>query len=63
MTRKIQKTLDESNIVSTADTNRIIVEVNDKLCEISGFTREEPIDKPHNIIRHPSTPKEVFRES
>ena len=35
--------------------------VNDKYCEISGYTKEELIGKNHNIIRHPSMTKEFFK--
>jgi PAS domain S-box-containing protein len=49
-------------IVSTTDENGIIVSVNDIFCDTSGYTKEELIGKPHNIIRHPDTPKELFAD-
>lgn len=52
--------LDESSIVSKTDKKGFITYVNDKFCEISGYSREELIGKQHNIIRHPNTPKETF---
>ena len=57
-----KKALDESSIVSKTDLNGIITYINDKFCEISGYTKEELIGKNHNIIRHPDTPKEFFLE-
>ena len=57
-----KKALDESSIVSKTDLNGIITYVNDKFCEISGYTKEELIGKNHNIIRHPDTEKEFFYE-
>jgi PAS domain S-box-containing protein len=47
-------------IVSTTDTRGIITYVNDIFCKTSGYEESELIGKPHNIIRHPETPKEVF---
>lgn len=54
--------LDESSIVSKTDANGVITYVNDAFCEISGYTREELIGKTHSIIRHPDTPKELFKD-
>ena len=49
-------------LMSETDLHGTITFVNDKFCEVSGFTKEELIGQPHNIVRHPSTPKEVFKE-
>lgn len=56
-----KRVLDESSIVSKADIDGNITFVNDKFCEISGYTRGELIGQNHSIIRHPDTPKEVFK--
>jgi len=55
-------TVDESSIVSKANPKGIITYVNNKFCELSGFTREELIGKNHNIVRHPDTSKETFQD-
>jgi PAS domain S-box-containing protein len=47
-------------IVSETDTNGVITYANRKFCEISGYTKEELIGQPHNIIRHPDMPKKAF---
>jgi aerotaxis receptor len=47
-------------IVSETDLKGNITYANRKFCEISGYTKEELIGKPHNIIRHPDMPKEAF---
>ncbi len=52
--------IDKASIVSKTDTKGIITYVNDKFCEISGYSKEELIGRPHNIIRHPEVPKETF---
>jgi len=57
-----QKAIDKSTIVSKADLKGVITYVNDKFCEISGYTREELVGKNHNIVRSPNVPKEVFKE-
>lgn len=54
--------VDRSFIVTKTDSRGIITYVNDEFCKISGYTREELIGKPHNIIRHQDTPKETFKE-
>jgi PAS domain S-box-containing protein len=54
--------VDRSSIVSKTDINGKITYVNDKFCEISGYTQEELIGKNHNIIRHRDMPKEAFRD-
>ena len=47
-------------LVSTTDTDSIITYVNDAFCEVSGYSREELIGKPHNMVRHPDMPKAAF---
>jgi PAS domain S-box-containing protein len=51
-----------TTILSEADLFGNIIFVNDKLCEVSKYSREELIGKPHNIFRHPEMPKELFKE-
>jgi len=58
--KQYQNALDLSAIVSKTDTKGIITYVNYKFCEISGYSKEELLGKPHNIVRHPDMPKEVF---
>ncbi len=54
--------VDKSSIFSKADAKGRITYVNDKFCEITGYTREELLGKNHSIIKDPQTPKEVFQE-
>ena len=49
-------------IVSTTDLKGKITHCNPTFVKISGFTREEQIGQPQNIIRHPDMPAEAFRD-
>src|SRR5690606_21658644 len=51
-----------STILSEADLHGTITYVNQKLCEVSGYTKEELIGQPHSIFRHPDMPKALFKE-
>ena len=47
-------------IVSKTDTKGYITFVNKNFCDISGYSEEELIGAPHNILRHPDMPRAVF---
>jgi DNA-binding response OmpR family regulator len=57
-----KEAVDRSTIVSKTDKRGIITYVNDKFCEISGYSQEELIGKPHNMIRHPDMAPQLFEE-
>ena len=48
-------------IVSETDEKGKITFANDYFQEVSGYTEEELIGKPHSIVRHPDMPKVVFK--
>ncbi len=50
----------EQHLISATDTRGIITYCNDEFAEISGFTREELVGSPHNLVRHPDMPPAVF---
>jgi PAS domain S-box-containing protein/diguanylate cyclase (GGDEF)-like protein len=54
--------IDETNIVSKTDLDGVITYVNQKFCDISGYSKEELIGVSHNIVRHPDMPKEIFKD-
>ncbi|MEA3228396.1 MAG: response regulator [Campylobacterota bacterium] len=56
-----QEAADSSSIVSKSDLDGNITYVNDSFCDITGYTRSELIGKNHNIIRHPDSDKEIFK--
>ena len=47
-------------LISTTDLKGIITYCNDAFVDVSGYTREELIGSPHNMVRHPDTPSAVF---
>lgn len=57
-----KSTVDNAFVVSKTNQKGIITYANDEFCRVSGYTREELLGKPHNMVRHPDTPKDTFRE-
>lgn len=55
-------TMDEHAIVSVSDVAGTITEVNDRLCDISGYSREELIGNNHNILSSGMHSKEFFQD-
>lgn len=57
----VERILDPDRyIISTTDTQGRITSVNDVLVETSGYSREELLQRQHNILRHPDMPRAVF---
>jgi PAS domain S-box-containing protein len=50
-----------SLLLSETNEHGTITMANDAFCEVSKYTREELLGKPHNLIRHPDMPKELFK--
>lgn len=51
---------DEDILVSGTDTGGRIKFANKSFIDISGFTEDELIGSPHNVVRHRDMPKEAF---
>ncbi len=60
--KQYQEITDKSSIISKTDPSGKITYANDNFCKVSGYTKNELLGKNHNIIRHPDTQKEVFKE-
>ncbi|MBD1552785.1 methyl-accepting chemotaxis protein [Pseudomonas sp. C2L12B] len=50
----------EQRLISTTDLDSRITYCNDAFAALSGFTYEELLGQPHNIVRHPDMPPAVF---
>lgn len=53
---------DGRSLISETDTKGIITFVNRKFSEMSGYTKDEAIGQPHNLLRHPDMPKAAFAQ-
>lgn len=53
---------DQKSIVSKTDLKGRITYINPYFIEISGFTEEELMGSPHNLVRHPDMPPEAFAD-
>lgn len=54
--------IDTYLIASKTDLKGKIIEVSKAFCEISGYKEEELIGQAHNIVRHPDSKKEIFKD-
>ena len=51
-----------ASLVSTTDLQGRITYCNPAFIEVSGYSRDELLGQPHNLIRHPDMPAEAFRD-
>ena len=57
-----EKILDNySFLVSETDAKGIITFANEDFCTMAGYTLDELLGQPHNIVRHPDMPKAAFK--
>ncbi|MCH1928739.1 methyl-accepting chemotaxis protein [Shewanella sp. A25] len=52
----------QDELISTTDNRGVITYVNERFTEISGYSKQELIDSPHNIVRHGDMPSAAFKE-
>ncbi|MCW8901168.1 MAG: response regulator [Gammaproteobacteria bacterium] len=55
-------TSNQHDIVSTADVSGRIISVNEKFCEISGYSREELLGKNHRLLKSKRHPDSFYEE-
>ena len=53
---------DDSFLVSETDSKGNIIYANDEFYNIAGYSIDELIGKPHNIVRSPDMPKAAFAD-
>ena len=56
-----KQVVDESLLVSKTDIKGNIIYANDAFAKISGYTQEELMGKPHNIVRHKDVQKSIYK--
>jgi len=53
---------EDAFLVSETDSKGHIIFVNDEFCKVAGYSREELLGNPHNIVRHKDMPKAAFKD-
>lgn len=53
---------DEAFLVSETDSRGIIIFANEEFCSVAGYTLEELLGQPHNIVRHRDMPSAAFKD-
>ncbi|EGW20365.1 PAS domain-containing protein [Methylobacter tundripaludum] len=53
---------EHDSLVSKTDLRGMITYINEDFLRVSGFSKQELIGKPHNIVRHPDMPPEAFED-
>ena len=49
-------------LVSQTDEKGTILFANDDLCKIAGYSLDELVGKPHNVVRHRDMPRAAFKD-
>ena len=53
---------DDDFLVSQTDEKGVILFANNDFCNVAGYSLEELVGKPHNIVRHKDMPKAAFKD-
>lgn len=57
-----QKYSNDIRLISTTDLRGNIIYANQAFCEVAGYSAEELIGQPHNMVRHPDMPPAAFSD-
>lgn len=58
---KLIESYSKNVIASKTDTKGIITYTSEAFVEMSGYSKDELLGKPHSIVRHPDMPRESFK--
>ncbi|MAD42920.1 MAG: PAS sensor domain-containing protein [Arcobacter sp.] len=53
---------DNAFLVSETDSKGIIKFANKEFCNVAGYTLDELVSQPHNLVRHKDMPKAAFED-
>src|SRR5690606_26631883 len=53
---------DHMTLMSITDIQGNIRYANHAFVQVSGYSREDMLGRPHNLVRHPAMPKEAFAD-
>jgi aerotaxis receptor len=53
---------EHATLLSMTDPDSRVTYANESFLQVSGFTAEELVGQPHNLVRHPDMPKEAFAD-
>ncbi len=60
--KKLIEKFDRHVIASETDEKGIITYASTAFCEVSGYSLEELLGQPHNIVRHSDVSKDIYKE-
>ncbi|WP_217510412.1 methyl-accepting chemotaxis protein [Vibrio metschnikovii] len=62
VTQKEVKFPPSYNLLSVTQPSSHITYASKEFCEVSGYSLQELIEQPHNMVRHPDMPSEAFKD-
>ena len=60
VTQNERKFAENVRLISVTDLHGTILDCNDEFVEVSGYSKQELIGQPHNLVRHPDMPPQAF---
>ncbi|MGB7402642.1 MAG: PAS domain-containing sensor histidine kinase [Arcobacter sp.] len=58
---ELLEVIDKYILMTETDKEGFITKVSTAFCEVTGFSKQELIGRPHSIIRHPDVQRDVFK--